>query len=87
VIGSTFDVRVASTTKVGIVPSIVPEVTGEAFVTGRHEFLRTMKYGIRIEGRRRWYETKIEEATRDESQSNKIEHFLTDSALLSKAFH
>ena len=39
VIGSTFDVRVASSTTIGEVPAIVPEVTGEAFLTGRHEFV------------------------------------------------
>ena len=39
VIGSTFDVRVAATTKVGSVAAIVPEVTGEAFITGHHRFV------------------------------------------------
>jgi trans-L-3-hydroxyproline dehydratase len=38
-IGTRFDVRVAETTTVGEVEAIVPEVTGSAHVTGRHEFL------------------------------------------------
>jgi trans-L-3-hydroxyproline dehydratase len=38
-IGSTFDVTVASETEVGGLRAIVPEVTGTAHVTGRHEFL------------------------------------------------
>ena len=39
IIGSSFDVRVAAETTVGRLPAIVPEVTGTAHVTGRHEFL------------------------------------------------
>lgn len=39
IIGSVFDVRVAAETTVGRRPAIVPEVTGTAHVTGRHEFL------------------------------------------------
>jgi trans-L-3-hydroxyproline dehydratase len=39
IIGSTFDVRVAAETNVGPIPAIVPEVTGTAHITGRHEFL------------------------------------------------
>jgi trans-L-3-hydroxyproline dehydratase len=38
-IGTRFDVRVAEVTRVGGVPAVVPEVTGEAWITGRHEFL------------------------------------------------
>jgi trans-L-3-hydroxyproline dehydratase len=38
-IGTKFDVRVAEVTRVGNVPAVVPEVTGEAYLTGRHEFL------------------------------------------------
>jgi trans-L-3-hydroxyproline dehydratase len=39
IIGSTFDAAVASETEVGGLPAVVPEVTGTAHVTGRHEFL------------------------------------------------
>jgi trans-L-3-hydroxyproline dehydratase len=39
IIGSSFDVRVASRTTVGALPAVVPEVTGTAHITGRHEFL------------------------------------------------
>jgi proline racemase len=39
IIGSSFDVRVAAETNVGPIPAIVPEVTGTAHITGRHEFL------------------------------------------------
>ena len=39
IIGSSFDVRVAAETTVGGFPAVVPEVTGTAHVTGRHEFL------------------------------------------------
>lgn len=39
IIGSSFDVRIAAETTVGRFPAIVPEVTGTAHVTGRHEFL------------------------------------------------
>jgi proline racemase len=38
-IGTTFDVRVVEEIDVGGVRSIVPEVTGSAWITGRHEFL------------------------------------------------
>ena len=38
-IGTRFDVRVVETTRVGDLPAVIPEVTGEAYVTGRHEFL------------------------------------------------
>lgn len=36
--GSRFDVAVAETTRVGLTDAVVPEVTGTAFLTGRHEF-------------------------------------------------
>ena len=39
IIGSKFDVSVACETTVGALPAIVPEVTGSAHITGRHEFL------------------------------------------------
>lgn len=39
IIGSTFDVRVVAETRVGRLRAIVPEVTGSAHITGRHEFL------------------------------------------------
>ncbi len=39
IIGSEFDVSVAGETTVGALPAIVPEVTGSAHITGRHEFL------------------------------------------------
>ena len=39
IIGSSFAVRVAAETTVGSLPAVVPEVTGTAHVTGRHEFL------------------------------------------------
>jgi trans-L-3-hydroxyproline dehydratase len=38
-IGTSFDVRVASETTVGDLAAVVPEVTGAAYITGRHEFL------------------------------------------------
>ncbi len=39
IIRSRFDVRAVETTTVGSLAAIVPEVTGSAFITGRHEFL------------------------------------------------
>ena len=39
IVSTRFDVSVASVTDVRGVPAIVPEVTGEAYITGRHEFL------------------------------------------------
>jgi proline racemase len=39
IIGSSFDVRVAAETTVGNLPAVVPEVTGTAHITGRHEFM------------------------------------------------
>lgn len=38
-IGTRFDVRIAELTEVGGLEAIIPEVTGSAFITGRHEFL------------------------------------------------
>jgi len=37
-IGTRFDVRIAELTTVGGLPAIIPEVTGSAHITGRHEF-------------------------------------------------
>jgi len=39
ILGTSFSVRVHEETRVGDVPAIVPQVTGRAHVTGRHEFL------------------------------------------------
>jgi trans-L-3-hydroxyproline dehydratase len=39
ILGTTFDVRIIETTTVGSVPAVVPEVSGEAWVTGKHEFV------------------------------------------------
>jgi len=39
VIGTQFGVRVIETTTVGGLHAVIPEVTGRAWVTGRHEFL------------------------------------------------
>ena len=39
IIGSSFDVRIAAEATVGGLPAVIPEVTGAAHVTGRHEFL------------------------------------------------
>ena len=39
IIGSSFEVRVAAEATVGGLPAVVPEVTGAAHITGRHEFL------------------------------------------------
>jgi trans-L-3-hydroxyproline dehydratase len=38
-IGTRFDVSVVETARVGDRPAVIPEVTGEAYLTGRHEFL------------------------------------------------
>ena len=38
-IGSSFEVSVAETTRVGDRAAIVPEVCGSAHITGSHEFL------------------------------------------------
>lgn len=37
-LGTTMDVRVVRVTSVGGHPAIIPEVTGQAWITGRHEF-------------------------------------------------
>jgi len=37
-IGTRFDVRIAELTEVGGLDAIIPEVTGSAHITGRHEF-------------------------------------------------
>ena len=37
-IGTRFDVRVVEATAVGACPAVIPEVTGTAHITGRHEF-------------------------------------------------
>jgi len=39
VIGTSFDVRVVETTSVGGTPAVIPEVWGNAHITGQHEFL------------------------------------------------
>lgn len=39
IIGSRFSGRVVETTTFGSHPAVIPEVTGSAFITGRHEFL------------------------------------------------
>ena len=38
-IGSRFDVRAAETVRVGRLDAVIPEVSGTAHITGRHEFL------------------------------------------------
>lgn len=38
VIGTGFDVRAVQTVRVGEAPGVIPEVTGRAYITGRHEF-------------------------------------------------
>ena len=38
-IGTRFTGRVARETQYGPFPAVVPEVTGRAWITGRHEFL------------------------------------------------
>jgi trans-L-3-hydroxyproline dehydratase len=39
ILGTTFTGRVAETTTVGELPAVIPEVSGTAHITGRHEFL------------------------------------------------
>ena len=39
ILGTKFDCSVHNTTKFGTYDAVVPEVSGEAFITGRHEFL------------------------------------------------
>jgi len=36
---SVFDGRIVGLTQVGPYPAVVPEVSGRAFITGRHEFV------------------------------------------------
>ena len=38
-IGTTFTARVAGRTEVGTFPAIVPELSGEAWITGEHKFI------------------------------------------------
>jgi trans-L-3-hydroxyproline dehydratase len=38
ILGSTMSVRVAATSKYGAYDAVIPEVTGTAHFTGRHEF-------------------------------------------------
>ena len=38
-IGTTFSARVASRTEVGTYPAIVPELSGDAWITGEHKFI------------------------------------------------
>jgi proline racemase len=39
ILGTTFTGRVASATRLGPHPAVIPEITGTAHITGRHEFL------------------------------------------------
>jgi trans-L-3-hydroxyproline dehydratase len=39
ILGTTFTGRVARTTTFGDYAAVIPEVTGQAWITGRHEFL------------------------------------------------
>jgi len=39
IIGSTFDGRIVSTTHVGEIPAIVPEISGQAWITGTHQHM------------------------------------------------
>ena len=39
IIGTAFKGRVAEITKVGDIPAIITEVSGTAYITGKHEFL------------------------------------------------
>jgi trans-L-3-hydroxyproline dehydratase len=39
VIGTSFDVRVVETTSVGDTAAVIPEVSGSAHITGKHEFV------------------------------------------------
>jgi proline racemase len=38
-IGTTFSARVSSRTEVGSLPAIVPELSGDAWITGEHKFI------------------------------------------------
>ncbi len=48
IIGTPFQVRVADTSTVGTVPAVIPEVTGSASITGRHEFLIDPRDPLRV---------------------------------------
>ena len=39
ILGTEFEGRVASQTQVGALSAIIPEISGTAHITGRHEFL------------------------------------------------
>ena len=39
ILGTRFTGRIVETTQVGELPAVVPEITGSAHITGRHEFL------------------------------------------------
>lgn len=39
ILGTTFSGRIVGSTEVGGVPAVLPEVTGSAWITGRHEFV------------------------------------------------
>jgi trans-L-3-hydroxyproline dehydratase len=39
ILGTTFTGRVAETTTLGGLPAVIPEVSGTAHITGRHEFV------------------------------------------------
>jgi proline racemase len=52
IIGTTFRGRVVGETMVGDLPAILPEIEGEAFITGEHTFLidetDPLRYGFRL---------------------------------------
>ena len=52
IIGTTFTARVTSRTMVGELPAIVPELSGEAWITGDHAFVvdagDPLKKGFRL---------------------------------------
>ena len=52
IIGTTFRGRIARTTTVGELPAIVPEIEGEAYLTGEHTFLvderDPLRFGFRL---------------------------------------
>ena len=52
IIGTTFRGRVVGETMVGETPAIVPEIQGEAYVTGEHTFLiepeDPLRFGFRL---------------------------------------
>jgi trans-L-3-hydroxyproline dehydratase len=39
IIGSRFTARIAGLASVGGIDAVIPEVGGQAFITGRHEFI------------------------------------------------